>query len=48
MKISVEVDEKFKLAATSFQFGNLTKFAIPVFHYLGLYIQRFLGNYKCY
>lgn len=41
MKISVEVDEKFNLAATSFQFGNLMKFAIPVFHYVGQYIQGF-------
>lgn len=41
MKITVEVDEKFKLAATSFQFGNLMKFTIPVFHYLGQYIQGF-------
>lgn len=41
MKISVEVDEKFKLAATSFQFGNLMKFTMPVFHFLGQYIQGF-------
>lgn len=39
MKISVEVDGKFKSAATGFQFGNLMESTIPVFHYLAQYMQ---------
>lgn len=45
MKISVEVDGKFKLAATGFQFGNLMDSTIkPVFYYLAQYLQGLHGS----
>lgn len=40
MKVSVEIDGKFKLSGTGFQFGNLMESinTIPVFHYLAQYV----------
>ena len=39
LKISVEADGKFKLAAAGFPFGNLMESTITVFYYLANYMQ---------